>query len=58
MYYLLCYRMHEEAVESVERAATVPNDKHVHVLLRLSALCRKMGGIIGILCKSGTFVYK
>lgn len=40
----------EEALKIAEKS---PGDKHVHVLMKFSALCREMGGIIGILCKSG-----
>jgi inositol polyphosphate-4-phosphatase len=40
----------EEALRIAEKS---PGDKHVHVLMKFSALCREMGGVMGILCKSG-----
>ena len=38
---------------SVQRCAASPGDKHVSVLTSVSTFCRKVGGTIGILCKSG-----
>jgi hypothetical protein len=43
----------EEASVAVQVAAQTPSEKHVHLLLRTSAVCRDVGGTIGILCKSG-----
>ncbi len=38
---------------AIQNASQSPSDKHVHVLLKTSSLCREMGGTLGILCKSG-----
>ena len=43
----------EQLKEAVALSAMNPHDKHVDVLLRSSALCREMGGVTIILCKSG-----
>ena len=43
----------EEASDAVEVAANKPTDKHVHVLLKTNHLCRALGGIMGVFCKSG-----
>lgn len=48
-------RLFEAAEEAIQNASISPTDKHVHVLLHVSALCRMMGGTIGILCKSGQY---
>jgi len=42
-----------EAKSAIERAAALTGEKHVLVLYKTSALCRSMGGTVGILCKSG-----
>ena len=43
----------DQLKEAVAFSAINPHDKHVDVLLRSSALCREMGGVTIILCKSG-----
>ena len=45
--------MMEQLKEAIAFSAMNPHDKHVDVLLRSSALCREMGGVTIILCKSG-----
>ena len=47
--------MMQEAAQAIESNTESPNDKHVHVSLKTSALCREMGGTVGVLCKSGSF---
>ena len=50
---MIVYRMYSEALEAVEKSIANPTEKHVNVLLKVGALCRKMCGPIGLLCKSG-----
>jgi hypothetical protein len=38
---------------AVRRSSEAPGVKHVSVLTSVSTFCRKLGGTIGILCKSG-----
>jgi hypothetical protein len=45
--------MLEEAKDAIKNAAALTGEKHVLVLYKTSALCRYMGGTVGILCKSG-----
>jgi hypothetical protein len=46
-------RLFQEAVDAIEASSARPSDKHVHVLLTTSSICRLLSGTIGILCKSG-----
>ena len=46
-------RMLDQVHEAIAASTATPYDKHVDVLLKTSALCREIGGTIGILCKSG-----
>jgi len=46
-------RMMDQVHEAIANSTAVPHEKHVDVLLKTSALCREMSGIIAILCKSG-----
>lgn len=46
-------RLWDQLQDAVSFAASDPYDKHVDVLMKSSALCRTMGGIVSILCKSG-----
>ena len=47
-------RLLDQLRHAIAQSLTSPFEKHVHVLLKASALLREMGGAIGILCKSGT----
>jgi len=47
----------DQLKEAVALSAINPHDKHVDVLLRSSALCREMGGVTIILCKSGEWLF-
>jgi hypothetical protein len=47
-------RLMNEAATAIHNAALSPSEKHVHILLKTSALSRHLGGSVGILCKSGT----
>jgi hypothetical protein len=49
-------RLMNEAATAIHNAALSPSEKHVHILLKTSALSRHLGGSVGILCKSGTCV--
>ena len=42
--------------EAIQQNAASPFEKHVDVLLTSSSLCRTIGGVIGILCKSGNSI--
>ena len=60
---MLCYvtdatsfRLLDQLKEALSVSAQNPYEKHVNVLLNSSALCREVGGIICILCKSGMYV--
>eukprot|EP01035_Chromulina_nebulosa_P020470 gene20470-26560_t len=46
-------RLFEETCSALSNAAKSPYEKHVDIFMKSSALCRKIGGVIGILCKSG-----
>jgi len=46
-------RLMDEVKSSIAQAAINPHEKNVNVLLKTSALCRQMGAIVSILCKSG-----
>lgn len=48
--------MLDQIHEAVAASTATPHEKHVGVLLKTSALCREIGGTVGILCKSGTCV--
>lgn len=48
------YRMMDQLKEAIAFSALNPHDKHVDVLLKSSAICREMGAVTAILCKSGT----
>jgi hypothetical protein len=41
--------------EAVTASQSNPYEKHVDVLLKSSAICRQIAGIVCILCKSGKF---
>lgn len=45
--------MFDEAKDAVKRQAESPYEKHVDVILKTSAFCRKLAGTTAILCKSG-----
>eukprot|EP01038_Epipyxis_sp_PR26KG_P012151 gene12151-16271_t len=45
-------KLMDQLAEAVSSSSSTPFDKHVSVLLRSSALCREIQGIVGILCKS------
>jgi hypothetical protein len=47
--------MLDQLKEAVAFSALNPHDKHVDVLLKSSAICREMGAVTAILCKSGTY---
>ena len=47
--------MLDQAKEANAVSSASPYDKHVDVLLKTSALCREMAGIVTILCKSGVY---
>lgn len=49
--------MLDQLKDAVAQCATNPHDKHVDVLLRSSALCREIGAITNILCKSGKLCF-
>ena len=42
-----------EAKVAITEASAKPAEKHIHVLLKTNALCRKIAGVIGTSCKSG-----
>ncbi len=46
-------RLMGQARDAVALNAHTPYEKHMDVLLKTSAMCRLMGGTVGILCKSG-----
>ena len=41
------------AAEAIMKSSLEPREKHIHVLICTNELCRSMGAIPGILCKSG-----
>ena len=42
-----------DVTHAIHAGNVTTSEKHVHVLLKTSSLCRELGGVIGILCKSG-----
>ena len=42
-----------DVTHAIHTGNVMTSEKHVHVLLKTSSLCRELGGVIGILCKSG-----
>jgi hypothetical protein len=49
----LYFRLLDQLHEAVINNQNTPYEKHVDVLLKSSAICRQMAGIVCILCKSG-----
>ena len=45
--------MLDQVHDAIAASTATPHDKHVDVLLKTSALCREISGLVGILCKSG-----
>ena len=43
----------EDAELALSKASCAKGEKHVHVLIKSSEFCRSVGGVVGILCKSG-----
>jgi len=43
----------QDVEHCVNKAATSPYEKHADILIKISSLCSDMGGVIGLLCKSG-----
>ena len=48
-----CGRLMEDLTAAVALSASNPSMKNVSILLKASALCRRMSGCMGIICKSG-----
>jgi hypothetical protein len=46
-------KLMNEVITCITHSASSPAEKHVHILLKSSALARFLGGTVGILCKSG-----
>jgi hypothetical protein len=55
-YRTITFRLLDQLKEAISVSALNPYEKHVNVLLNSSALCREVGGIVCILCKSGMYV--
>lgn len=53
MFFAISCRSFEDAKLAVKNSIDDPSERHVDVLLKLSALCRKLGGTIGIVCSNG-----
>ena len=43
----------EDVELALSKASCAKGEKHVHVLIKSSDFCRIVGGVVGILCKSG-----
>jgi hypothetical protein len=52
-FFIMFFRLLDQLHEAVINNQNTPYEKHVDVLLKSSAICRQMAGIVCILCKSG-----
>lgn len=53
VFFFFCVSLLDQLEEAVRHSQDTPHEKHVDILLRSSAICRQIGGITSILCKSG-----